>query len=389
MYLKSQHIYQHNIASKTSAQQLHNMRRLNKSHSIQLLLTLLLIFPHEINGASTNLKITTILPSNHRKEWSLTKQNYNYRQFIQDKNEYDKIYYNLRGGNINSNTQPPSSTFWSTKTSRQNPPKSSYGNIKVTDVTQDIKEQEMEETKDEIDKFLTRDSRVSFISRVYAILTGQLVILSLSILAFAKNPKLSFWIMSKGRVIPMICLLISTISVSIMSMSERARHSSPLKWQLLSLFTIGEAIVVGWISSFYRSKTVISAMLSTALATLSVTMYTLMNPNPKYDLSQWGPSLSSIGMIFVFYGFIHLLSSFGILPPGFLPYNDIIYSLLGTSLFTMYLAYHTRLIISGKHTKYQLNEKDYVFGAVLLYNDIINIFLYLLRLLDGGNGMDD
>ena len=89
-----------------------------------------------------------------------------------------------------------------------------------------------------------------------------------------------------------------------------------------------------------------------------------------------------IGMIFVFYGLIQFLSSIGWLPPGFLPYNDVIYSMLGTSLFTMYLAYHTRLIVSGKHTKYQLNEKDYVFGAVLLYNDIINIFLYLLRVLE-------
>lgn len=72
----------------------------------------------------------------------------------------------------------------------------------------------------------------------------------------------------------------------------------------------------------------------------------------------------------------------GWLPQNFLPFNDTIYSILGTSLFTMYLAYHSRLVISGKSSKYQLNEKDYVFGAVLLYSDIINIFIYLLRLLD-------
>ncbi len=125
-----------------------------------------------------------------------------------------------------------------------------------------------------------------------------------------------------------------------------------------------------------------SALSSTALATLTVTGYTMMNKNPKYDLSQWGAGLSSMGMIFVFYGVIHLLSMVGLLPRNFLPYNETLYSLLGTSLFTMYLAYHTRLIVAGKHSKYQLNEKDYVFGAVLLYNDIINIFLYLLRFLD-------
>jgi FtsH-binding integral membrane protein len=122
--------------------------------------------------------------------------------------------------------------------------------------------------------------------------------------------------------------------------------------------------------------------MSTAVATLAITMYTLLNKNPKRDLSQMGASLSSMGMIFLFYGFIHLLSIVGILPPGFLPYNEILYSIFGTSLFSLYLAYHTSLIVSGKHSKYQLNDKDYVFGAVLLYNDIISIFLYLLRLLE-------
>jgi len=78
---------------------------------------------------------------------------------------------------------------------------------------------------------------------------------------------------------------------------------------------------------------------------------------------------------------IHLLSLFGILPENFLPYNESIFCFIGASLFSVYLAYHTRLIVSGKYTKYQMNRKDDAFGAMLLYNDIINIFLYILRLL--------
>jgi len=89
-----------------------------------------------------------------------------------------------------------------------------------------------------------------------------------------------------------------------------------------------------------------------------------------------------MAMIFLFYGVIQILSATGILPPGFLPYNDTVFSLIGASLFSAFLAYHTRLIVSGKHSKYQLSEKDYVFGALLLYNDIINIFLYMLKLMD-------
>ena len=79
---------------------------------------------------------------------------------------------------------------------------------------------------------------------------------------------------------------------------------------------------------------------------------------------------------------IHLLSIIGIIPQGFIPYNESIFCMLGATLFSFYLAYHTRLIFSGKYnTKYQLDENDYVFGAMTLYSDIINIFIYILRIM--------
>ena len=68
-------------------------------------------------------------------------------------------------------------------------------------------------------------------------------------------------------------------------------------------------------------------------------------------------------------------------PANFLPYNDAIYSFFGACLFSFYLAHHTKLIVAGKHAKYQMNEKDYVFGAMTLYNDVINMFIYILRII--------
>lgn len=154
-----------------------------------------------------------------------------------------------------------------------------------------------------------------------------------------------------------------------------------MKWPLLFAFTFGESIAVGFISSIYAYSSVIKAMVLTASTTLSVTLYTLMQKNPKYDLSQWGRALSGIGMAFLLFGVVRILELFGVIPYGFLPYNEALYCILGAGLFSMYLAYHTRLIVSGKSTKYQMNEKDYILGAMSLYSDIINIFLYILRLL--------
>ena len=75
------------------------------------------------------------------------------------------------------------------------------------------------------------------------------------------------------------------------------------------------------------------------------------------------------------------MSEIGVLPRGFLPHSDMMYSVFATFLFSLFLAYHTKLIVGGRHAKYRMNNKDYVFGAMALYVDIANIFLNLLQLL--------
>lgn len=66
----------------------------------------------------------------------------------------------------------------------------------------------------------------------------------------------------------------------------------------------------------------------------------------------------------------------GWIPFDLLPYNDALYGLIGACLFSFYLAYHTKLIVAGKHAKYQMNEKDYVFGASKFYYQVSMMFCY-------------
>jgi FtsH-binding integral membrane protein len=114
---------------------------------------------------------------------------------------------------------------------------------------------------------------------------------------------------------------------------------------------------------------------------VTVSMYTITQQNPKYDLSQWGATLSSWMSILLVYLLIGVAQNVGWLPAGFLPYSDMLYSLFAVCLFTLFLAHHTKLIVGGKHSKYQMNDKDYVFGAMALYVDIVNIFLHILQLI--------
>jgi Inhibitor of apoptosis-promoting Bax1 len=173
--------------------------------------------------------------------------------------------------------------------------------------------------------FATLDSRLN-VARVYAILAGQLFLTVLSVVLFGVNPGLTAWMLRPGlgAVVPMLSLSLSTVAWIVMCVSTTARRASPVKWQLLALFTLGEAVCVGFISSLYHFRSVVSAILATALATTGVSLYTVFQTDGRYDLSQWGASLSSFGLIFVVYGFVHLLQMTGVLPSDFLPYNETV-----------------------------------------------------------------
>ncbi len=56
-----------------------------------------------------------------------------------------------------------------------------------------------------------------------------------------------------------------------------------------------------------------------------------------------------------------------------------LYCVFGVILFGIYILFDTQMIIGGK--RLQLSMDDYVIGALILYIDIIQMFLYLLALL--------
>lgn len=58
----------------------------------------------------------------------------------------------------------------------------------------------------------------------------------------------------------------------------------------------------------------------------------------------------------------------------------LIYSSCGAILFSIYLIYDTQMMMGGKH-KYSISPEEYIFGALTLYLDIINIFIHILSII--------
>lgn len=73
-----------------------------------------------------------------------------------------------------------------------------------------------------------------------------------------------------------------------------------------------------------------------------------------------------------------MLAIFGIFSKSNFLYS--VYCVIGVVLFGIYLIIDTQMILGGR--RMQLTIDEYVAAAMLLYIDIVQIFLYILNLLN-------
>ena len=59
---------------------------------------------------------------------------------------------------------------------------------------------------------------------------------------------------------------------------------------------------------------------------------------------------------------------------------NLVYASIGCIIFSLYIIYDTQLMVGGSH-KYSLSPEEYVFAALNLYLDIINLFMYILSII--------
>lgn len=100
----------------------------------------------------------------------------------------------------------------------------------------------------------------------------------------------------------------------------------------------------------------------------------LFSMQTKYDFTASGGILFVCSVILVIFGFVAITIS--------VPILHLIYACLGALLFSVYLVFDTQLMLGGKH-KCTISPEEYIFAALNLYLDIVNIFLNVLALVGG------
>ena len=175
-----------------------------------------------------------------------------------------------------------------------------------------------------------------------------------------------------------IFMLIVAVVCEIFILLTKFGRRSPASYILLSLFTIAESYLVSYICAIYGEQEsgrelVLTAALMTLGVVLAATSYAIYT---KEDFTM----VKGILAVAIF-GILQLLFFVFLWPMGTYAYN--VYCALGAIIFGVYLVIDTQLIVGGKRVSLKIDE--HVAAAMMLYVDIIQIFLYILRALGQKN----
>jgi len=212
--------------------------------------------------------------------------------------------------------------------------------------------------------------RHGFIKKVFSIVGAQLLLTSLIALPFQVfHAQAVQFIGGGGGILVWIALALTMGLVCYMTCKPEAGRHYPTNYYLLGGITVGFGILVGVICLQYTGQSVLIVTFMTAAITFSLTAFATQT---KYDFTGFGPYLFAAMVGLFIFGFILMFVHSQL--------AHTIYAGCGALLFSFYIIYDVQLIVGGDNKKHEFGVDDYVFAALHLYLDIINLFLYLLEL---------
>lgn len=216
--------------------------------------------------------------------------------------------------------------------------------------------------------FSDKTIRRGFLRKVYAILMVQLSITLAFISWFLyHSPTRNF--VGRHPELFIVAIIVLFVCMIALACCGEVRRKAPMNFILLSLFTFAEAFMLSVTASRYKSEEVLMAVGITAAVCLGLTLFAFQT---KYDFTMCGGILLVAVIILFIFGIVAIFVKGKII--------TLVYASLGALIFSIYLIYDTQLMMGGDH-KYSISPEEYIFAALNLYIDIVNIFIYILTII--------
>ncbi|XP_065569579.1 protein lifeguard 1-like [Artemia franciscana] len=223
-------------------------------------------------------------------------------------------------------------------------------------------------SEEEVFEFTEKKIRNAFIRKVFTILTIQLAITAGLIAVFIYSPGVKQWT-SQHPGLALGIMIGTIVCIIVLACCDNFRRKTPWNYIVLFIFTILEGMMLGLMASSFDADDVLLAIGIVAIITLALTLFSFQT---KIDFTAMAGGLLCLGICLLMFGLFALIFQSKIL--------QILYASLGALVFSFYLVFDLQIMMGGKH-RYSISPEEYIFAALNLYLDIVNLFIYILRLI--------
>jgi modulator of FtsH protease len=212
----------------------------------------------------------------------------------------------------------------------------------------------------------TGAERATLVRRTYGLVFLSVIVTMLGAAFAFTQPALMQGVM-QHPFITFFCMFIPLV------MAQRAAREYPKNLILTFLFTFVEGVYISPFLSIAQTNAPGSVQQAALLTLAAFGVLTLYAVFSRRDFSAWG-SFFIIGVVVLLVAM--LINAFVGSASGALWISSI-----GVFIFAGLLVFDTwRIVRSGTY-----GQDDYVLAAVSIYLDLLNMFLFILSLVGGGN----
>lgn len=206
--------------------------------------------------------------------------------------------------------------------------------------------------------------RWGFVRKVYGILAAQIVLTTAVSTATVLYAPINNLLSGS----PGLALILAFLPLLLMCPLYHYQQKHPLNFLFLGLFTVSLSLSVGVACANTQGRIVLQALILTSGVVLSLTGYAFWASRKGKDFSYLGPVLFAGLMVLVLTSFIQIFFPLG-------SASVAVFGGLGALVFSAFIVYDTDNLIK----RYTYDE--YIWASVVLYLDILNLFLTILNLL--------
>ncbi|KAM4609408.1 protein lifeguard 3 [Polymixia lowei] len=212
--------------------------------------------------------------------------------------------------------------------------------------------------------------RHAFIRKVYLILAAQLSVTLSVVAVFTFVAPVRLFVISNPGIY-WASFVVYFVIYCVLICCKEPRRRFPWNVLLLAIFTLALSYMTGTIASYYETKAVFLAIGITAIVCVAVTIFCFQT---KVDFTSCGGVLCILAILLMVLGIITAV----VLSFQYVPWLHMLYAAIGAIVYTLFLAYNTQLLIGNRELA--LSPEEYIYGALCLYTDIVQIFLFILQI---------